>query len=225
MSSNSIFRLKKDQNDIIDALLENEGLLTPELEEALAMNKTNFLDKAERVSYIVRKLDGDLELISGELERLKKLEKKIIKSKESLSSFLIYAVENFGEEKKSKAKHPPKFIDLPLGPIQVNYSEKLDQSNLQFTDANAVPVALRPFVKIEFKEKFNLQKASIITTALREVVPYDISFDNKSLSFILKISEKVKDNQPLTDEEKAIWQHHNEVVNCASLTLDSKLKL
>ena len=66
----NIFEIEQDLLSIFDEIEENEGELTPELEEKLAITQENFKNKVESYINLIKIKDGEINTISEEINRL-----------------------------------------------------------------------------------------------------------------------------------------------------------
>ncbi len=84
----NLYSLEQEYLSIAQQL--EEGELTPELENALALNRENFEVKAAKYGYVTKKFDGEIYLIDKEIERLTALknakEKAITKLKDAVKT-------------------------------------------------------------------------------------------------------------------------------------------
>lgn len=99
MSNLNLYGIEKVYLDIANQLIENGGEITDELEEALAINKSDFEVKVVKYAYVTLSFDNDIDSIDGEISRLTELKNKRVKSKEALLSRVKGAMELYGIKK------------------------------------------------------------------------------------------------------------------------------
>lgn len=116
----NIYQIQQDLLAIFDALEENGGELTPELEEQLAITQDTFKEKVESYAKLIHHYQDDLEAIKRETDRLKKLKESKENTIERLSKRIIDAIENFGDE---KPKTKVKYIDYGTGQVSIRKSQ------------------------------------------------------------------------------------------------------
>lgn len=75
MSNFSIFQIAEEYRNLENQLIESGGELTPEIEEALAINQANLTTKAENYAMIIRKYEGMGDVIDAEIKRLQTMKK------------------------------------------------------------------------------------------------------------------------------------------------------
>lgn len=109
----NIFNISKQLEDIFLQIEDNDGELTPELEEALAITEANFKSKLQQYSELVKQVEYDVESIDKELIRLQDLKKRKQKSIDSIKKLLITFVNKYGDINKSGNK----YIDFGIGKI------------------------------------------------------------------------------------------------------------
>lgn len=99
--SKNLFNIEQEYFTTLEQIEEVEGVLTPELEEALKVNEEELHAKLQAYIYYIKQLDGDIATINGEVERLngriKSLENTKTRLKESVKDALLL----FGETGKS----------------------------------------------------------------------------------------------------------------------------
>lgn len=75
METRSLFQLTAEQRAIEEALWENGGELTPELEERMNDNSEATVAKADNYSALIRRFDSASDAIAKEIKRLTALKK------------------------------------------------------------------------------------------------------------------------------------------------------
>lgn len=103
--SNSLFNITTDRRHILEALEAADGEATPELAEALAINRAEFESKSESYGYIMRKLETDQAAIDSEISRLTALKKSKVNQYARLEERLLEAVLLYGDEGKNGNKY------------------------------------------------------------------------------------------------------------------------
>ena len=94
MNSN-IFNIEGEYLSIIDALEESGGELTPELEEALAINAENRDRKMQAYVNVIKQKQADIALAKDEINRLRELSQSNEKVIKRLKDTLLQALEVF----------------------------------------------------------------------------------------------------------------------------------
>lgn len=118
----NIFNIEKDLLSIFAEIEDNEGELTPEVEEKLAITKDNFNNKIKSYTDVIKSLDNDLKAIKEEQDRLKQLADRKKKTSDKLKEIIINAINMFGDVSKTGTK----FIDYGTGKVSIRKSEVVD---------------------------------------------------------------------------------------------------
>ena len=118
----NIFNIQQELFDIFNQIEENEGELTPELEESLKITQDEFKDKIQAYTAVVKQLEVDLAAIKDEKARLDSLKKSKEKTIERLKNVMRDAIMYFGETSKSGVK----FIDYGTGKVSLRKSESIE---------------------------------------------------------------------------------------------------
>lgn len=92
-------------NAIYDDIEENDGEITPEIEERLNIAEGNFKGKIDDYVSLIRILEGQVDQCAEEAKRIAKVKKSKENLKARLSSFVIKAIEQFGDTSKSGTKY------------------------------------------------------------------------------------------------------------------------
>lgn len=118
----SIYNIQQDLLDIFDQIEENEGEITPELEEQLRISQDEFEDKIRSYTCVIRQLEYDLSAIKDEKARLDAIKKSKEKTIERLKQVMIEAIQMFGDTSKTGVK----FIDYGTGKVSLRKSESIE---------------------------------------------------------------------------------------------------
>lgn len=95
----SLYQISEEQRRIEAMLEESGGEITPEIEEALAINETNFLDKSRDYGYAILRFKAYVSAIKAEKQRLDALKESCERSIERMEERLINAMNLFGKPK------------------------------------------------------------------------------------------------------------------------------
>lgn len=121
----NIFEIEQDLLSVFDEIEENEGELTPELEEKLAVTQENFKNKVESYINLIKIKQGEINTISAEIERLNKIAESKNKLANRLNKIIIQAVNKFGDVSKSGAK----FFDYGTGKVSIRKTQIVDTND------------------------------------------------------------------------------------------------
>lgn len=117
----NIWQIQQDLLSIFDELEENDGELTEELEQKLAISQEDFRSKVENYTNVIKSVKADIAAIDEETKRLAALKKSKNSLVDRLSKVIINAVEMFGETTKNGGK----FFDYGTGKVSVRNSQKV----------------------------------------------------------------------------------------------------
>lgn len=118
----SIFNIQQDLYSIFDSIEENEGEITPELEEALTIKREEFSTKIQGYVAFIKQLELDNKGIKEEIARLKDLQKSKEKTIDNLKKIMAIAIDAFGDTNKSGTK----FLDYGTGKVSIRKSDSIE---------------------------------------------------------------------------------------------------
>ena len=118
----SIFNIQQDLYAIFNSIEENEGALTPELEEALTIKREEFSTKIQGYVAYIKQLELDNKGIKEEIARLKDLQKSKEKTIDNLKKIMAMAINSFGDTNKSGTK----FLDYGTGKVSIRKSDSIE---------------------------------------------------------------------------------------------------
>lgn len=121
----NIFEIEQDLLSIFDEIEENEGELTPELEEKLAVTQENFKNKVESYVNLIKIKEGELNTISIEIDRLKKIGESKEKLITRLQDIIMKAINKFGDTTPKGGK----FFDYGTGKISIRKIQVVDTND------------------------------------------------------------------------------------------------
>lgn len=118
----NIYELSQELIQLFDYIEDNDGEITPEIEEKLTIAEDNLKDKIKSYSQIVKILQADILAIKTEKDRLNDLQKRKEATIDRIKSILLKTVTTFGAETKAGGK----FIDFGIGKVSVRNSKVLE---------------------------------------------------------------------------------------------------
>lgn len=118
----SIFNIQQDLYAIFNSIEENEGELTPELEETLTIKREEFSTKIQGYVAYIKQLELDNKGIKEEIARLKDLQKSKEKTIDNLKKIMAMAINDFGDVTKSGTK----FLDYGTGKVSIRKSDSIE---------------------------------------------------------------------------------------------------
>lgn len=209
----NIFELGIALQKVFEEIEENDGELTPELEEELDITSQNFKDKVEAYCQVLTMYNSDIECCKNEKDRINSIQKTKKNNVERIKQRLLEAVEQFGEigKKGNKVIETPirKLFTKELTSIEENEirSKKLVQYVINFIrelqeqgilelgeeiDINGFLTSINAIAKAEHEtpDEFGnppLEEFIPYTVADLQAITINCSFE-KSLSSILSSS-------------------------------------
>ena len=101
----TLFTLSADMQAIEDALIENGGELTPELEDALTFTQDALTKKVDDYGAIILKFQSLADACKAEIDRVNAIKKTAENSVKSIKERLVWTMGQFGIEKLEGATH------------------------------------------------------------------------------------------------------------------------
>lgn len=118
----SIFNIQQDLYAIFNSIEENEGEVTPELEEALTIKREEFSTKIQGYVAYIKQLELDNKGIKEEIARLKDLQKSKERIIDNLKKIIATAINEFGDTTKTGTK----FLDYGIGKVSIRKSDSIE---------------------------------------------------------------------------------------------------
>ncbi len=92
----NIYQLTTEYKQLESILIENEGELTPDLEQALQINQDQLQAKGISYGYVIKSIEAESDIIDAEIKRLTQLRKVRDNAVERLKTTLKQAMEMYG---------------------------------------------------------------------------------------------------------------------------------
>jgi hypothetical protein len=139
----SLYQIEQTYLTLVESLIENGGELTPELETELSINKEQLQNKGVCYGFIVKELEGNVDLIDLEIKRLQALKKPLLNSIDRLKNNLTQAMQMFDVTE----------LKTPLLKINFRKSESIEVTDIDLLDADFVKTTITKAAdKIAIKE-------------------------------------------------------------------------
>ena len=160
MSKKNLYQIETEYMELMNTIQENFGEITPELEEALIINKSELNQKSVAYTEIIKSKESFNTRIDDEIKRLQQLKKQnnglVLKLKESL----LNAVNLFG--------------DFEVGFLKFGTRKS---SSVEVDFVNELPKEYKVVKVTESADKIAIKKALING----EVIPGCRLIENKNL--------------------------------------------
>jgi hypothetical protein len=140
----SIYQIEQNYNKLAEQLIDNDGELTTELAEQLAITEEQLQNKSVAYSFVIKQMDADIDTIDAEIKRLQAAKKQREKASEYLKDRIKHAMELFSIEE----------IKTPLVKINFRKSE-----SVEVDDVNSLPMAYKTVKVVETADKASIKKA------------------------------------------------------------------
>lgn len=169
MDTRTLFQLSADMAAIEDALWENGGELTEELQQALTETEQSLATKVDSYNAVIRSFASKAEIIDVEIKRLTALKKTAENAEKRLKEHICKTMGTFGIEKLEGAyckisRSRSTKVETNDEQITSSYQKSLDEFNKN----------LPPYISAEFKISKNaikeLQKSEGLLPAGAEIV-------------------------------------------------------
>jgi len=134
----NLFKIEQQYIDLTEQLIESEGELTPELEQALNITLTEFETKSIAYGHVIRKLDAECDIIDSEIKRLQSIKRSRESASERLKTRIKQAMELFDMPK----------IETPLIKLSFRKSE-----SVEVEDINSLPAMYKTIKIVETPDK------------------------------------------------------------------------
>lgn len=138
----NIYQINQEHLELMRLIEENEGEITPEINDALKLNEEDFENKAVSYGYLMKSINDDALIIKNEIDRLgKKLSAKL-KLEADLKERLVFAMQSFNVAKidhnnlvlsfrKSKQTQISEDAIIPEKYIKIKTTESVDKTLLK----------------------------------------------------------------------------------------------
>lgn len=143
----NIFEIQNDLLNIFQNIEDNDGEITPEMEEQLAITQENFSNKLKSYADVVKLRKNEINLIDDEIKRLNEVKKSKKSLIDRLNKIITEAVIKFGNETKSGGN----FFDYGTGKISIRNTKKVETN-----DTLSNILANNLFAKLGFMSFSNL---------------------------------------------------------------------
>ena len=150
----NLYNINKEYLDLLGEIMDNEGELTPEIEQRLQINQRDLNTKATNYAYMIKHIDGNTDKVDEEIERLNALKKRLKRNSELLKERIKNAMNIYSIDK----------IETPLLTLNLRKSE-----SIEIEDENLIPVAYK---KVEYK---------VSKSAIKEAIKQGVDVHGASL--------------------------------------------
>jgi hypothetical protein len=139
----ALYQIEQEYLNIVQSIIDAGGEITEEQETALSISKEQLQNKGVCYGFIVKELEGNIDLIDLEIKRLQALKKPLVNSIDRLKNNLTQAMQMFDVTE----------LKTPLLKINFRKSESIEVTDIDLLDADFVKTTITKAAdKIAIKE-------------------------------------------------------------------------
>jgi hypothetical protein len=159
----ALYQIEQEYMILADEIINNEGELTPELENRLMINQDQLEAKGKGYGYIIKDIESEIDAIDVELKRLTALKKQRTNTVDKLKTSLSQAMQLFDI---SELKTPTLKINFRKSEsVEVESVNLLDPvyvvtKEIKTADKESIKLAIKNGLEVTgavLKTNFNLQ--------------------------------------------------------------------
>ena len=126
----SLYNIQQEYISLAEQIIDNDGLLSEEMEAALQINKDQLESKSQCYGFIVRQLEGECDMIDNEIKRLEAMKKSRGKTVDRLKESVSKAMQLYEIDK----------IETPTLKISFRKSESIEVEEESLIDEKFMTV-------------------------------------------------------------------------------------
>lgn len=126
----SLYNIQQEYISLAEQIIDNDGLLSEEMEAALQINKDQLENKSQCYGFIVRQLEGECDMIDNEIKRLEAMKKSRGKTVDRLKESVSKAMQLYEIDK----------IETPTLKISFRKSESIEVEEESLIDEKFMTV-------------------------------------------------------------------------------------
>ena len=154
----ALYQIEQEYLNIVQSIIDAGGEITEEQETALSISKEQLQNKGVCYGFIVKELEGNIDLIDLEIKRLNALKKPLVNSIDRLKNNLSQAMQMFEVTE----------LKTPLLKINFRKSESVEIEDLALLDSNFIKTTItkaadKIAIKEAIKQGENVQGAVLVT--------------------------------------------------------------
>jgi hypothetical protein len=154
----ALYQIEQEYLNIVQSIIDAGGEITEEQETALSISKEQLQNKGVCYGFIVKELEGNIDLIDLEIKRLNALKKPLVNSIDRLKNNLSQAMQMFDVTE----------LKTPLLKINFRKSESIEVTDIDLLDADFVKTTItkaadKIAIKDAIKAEIPVRGAVLIT--------------------------------------------------------------
>ena len=139
----SLFEIGNEYLEIYRLLEDNGGEITPEIETALAINKSNLQEKSQNYISLIKEIEGRSRTVEIEIKRLRALKKRN-------DTFVLKLKENIANAMRMLEIDE---IRTDLNKINFRKSKSVQIEDIEMLPNDCVIIEKKPISKTELKKR------------------------------------------------------------------------
>jgi hypothetical protein len=139
----SLFEIGNEYLEIYHLLEDNGGEITPEIETALAINKSNLQEKSQNYISLIKEIEGRSRTVEIEIKRLQALKKRN-------DTFVLKLKENIANAMRMLEIDE---IRTDLNKINFRKSKSVQIEDIEMLPNDCVIIEKKPISKTELKKR------------------------------------------------------------------------
>jgi len=140
----ALYQIEQEYMLLADEIINNEGELTPELEQRLTINQDQLEAKGKGYGYIIKDIEAEITAIDIELKRLSAIKKRCLNGKERLENSL------------SNAMILHSITELKTPTLKINFRKS---ESVEVADLNLLESEYKKVVTTESADKTAIKEA------------------------------------------------------------------
>jgi hypothetical protein len=154
----ALYQIEQEYLNIVQSIIDAGGEITEEQETALSISKEQLQNKGVCYGFIVKELEGNIDLIDLEIKRLNALKKPLLNSIDRLKNNLSQAMQMFDVTE----------LKTPLLKINFRKSESIEVTDIDLLDTDFVKTTItkaadKIAIKDAIKAEIPVRGAVLIT--------------------------------------------------------------
>ena len=140
----TLYQIEQNYLQIAEQLIDNGGEISPEIEQSLAITEEQLQNKSVAYSFVIKEMDGEVEIIDNEIKRLQAMKKARENASQRLKDNIKNAMDLFNIDE----------IKTPVVKINFRKSE-----TVEVEDVNALHSDYKTVKIVETADKAAIKAA------------------------------------------------------------------
>jgi hypothetical protein len=140
----TLYQIEQNYLQIAEQLIDNGGEISPELSEQLAITEEQLQNKSVAYSFVIKEMDGEVEIIDNEIKRLQAMKKARESASQRLKDNIKEAMDLF------------QIDEIKTLLVKINFRKS---ESVEVDDVNALPAAYKVVKVTEQADKAAIKAA------------------------------------------------------------------